>query len=89
MWVLLRAAFGIFLVCLILVIVISPYVDLPQTTLRARQAAAQILTVLGLCWACAAGWQQPRRTERLTLRKVDLFGYNHRNLVELTCAFLC
>jgi uncharacterized membrane protein YbhN (UPF0104 family) len=89
MWVALRATFGILLVCLIVVIVVSPYVDLPQTTLRARQAAILILGVLALCSAAAASWHERWRAERLWTEELDWRGLHHRHLLGRTCVLLC
>ena len=89
MWVALRATFGILLVCLIVVTVVSPYVDLPQTTLRARQAAIRILGVLALCWAATAGWHEWRRAERVLSQELDLRGLHDRHLLGRTCVLLC
>ncbi|MGB9105521.1 MAG: hypothetical protein WCC59_12240 [Terriglobales bacterium] len=89
MWVALRATFGILLACLIVVIVVSPYVDLPQTTLRARQAAIRILGVLALCWAAVAGRHERRRSERVSSQELDLRGLHDRHPLGLACVLLC
>jgi hypothetical protein len=89
MRVALRSIFAILLVSLIVVMVISPYVDLPLTTLRARQAAIRILTVLTLCWAVAAGWYLLLRTERLSSRQVGWHGLHDNDLRGLSSALRC
>ena len=84
-----RVLVGMVLVLLILVIVVSPYVDLPLSTLGARQAAILILGVLALCWAAVAGWHGWRRAERVSSQELDLRGLPDRHLLGRTCALLC
>lgn len=87
MWVRLRAIFVILLVCLIVLIVVSPYVDLPLTNLRARQALLSILTVLACCGAAAASWRDLRRAACLWTEQLDLRGLH--DLPGRTCTLLC
>lgn len=89
MRVALRATFGTLLVCLIVVIVVSPYVDLPQTTLRAPQAAIRILMVLAFGWAAAAGWHERRPAERFCAEELDLRGLHDRSMLGRTVVLLC
>jgi hypothetical protein len=50
MWSELRTIVGVGLLCCIVVLVISPFGDLPLTTLRAKQTALLALAALALCW---------------------------------------
>jgi|SRR5689334_12098457 len=53
MWSELRTIVGVGLVCCIVVLVISPFGDVPATTLRAKQAALMALTALVMCCTSA------------------------------------
>jgi hypothetical protein len=65
MWGVLRAALGVLLVCVVVFLVISPYVDPPLTVLRARQIAVGVLAVMSVCWEMAANRQPLRGAERV------------------------
>jgi hypothetical protein len=91
MWGVLRVIFGVALVLLILVLVVSPYVDLPLATLRARQIAHRILGLFITCWTALAALagQVFRLSGRYRTRRENAPGYAGRDLLGLNCALLC
>jgi threonine/homoserine/homoserine lactone efflux protein len=90
MWERLRVIFGVALVLLILVIVVSPYVDLPFTTLRARQMALRVVGLFVVCWIAIAGTRQVfHPAERPDSQELKLHSHAGRYLLGLTCALLC
>jgi hypothetical protein len=82
----LRVGLATLLVCFIVLIVVSPYIDLPLSTVNARQAALQALTMVLLCWAAAAVWQMFALVRKQELDRRDL---NDGRLLELTGSLRC
>ena len=83
-----RTILGVFLVVFILAIVVSPYADLPLTTVGSQQAALWLCIALafaavpGSCRAAACGQWDACERQRSP-------GIHERGLFALTCALLC
>lgn len=84
-----RVYISISLVLLIVVIAVCPFFDLPLTTVRAQQAALNLLTIVSLCWVAAAIWQQLRFAERWWTRGLDVRELDDRRLLGMSCALRC
>ncbi len=90
MWGTLRVGLAIALVFLIVYIVISPYIDLPLTTLRARQSA---LVAIGFLFGISCVPAVARlvcRPSATILNNPGASSHVFRaDPLRLTCALLC
>jgi hypothetical protein len=90
MWAIVRVLVGMVLVLLILVIVVSPYVDLPLSTLGTRPAAGSLLSTVALAWAVVAGICRPVHDGEVHVYPRHFSpGVTQRGLLDLTCVLLC
>jgi hypothetical protein len=88
MWAAVRLCIGIMLVLLIVVVVVSPYVDLPLTTVGAQQATLHLLAIISLCSAIAIG-QHLRLVQHSWTHGRELRNHHDRRLLLLSCTLLC
>jgi hypothetical protein len=89
MWAMVRMLVGTVLVLLIVVIVVSPYVDLPLSTLGALGAARSLLSMLAMAWAVVAGIWPVHRGEAQLCQHHFSPGVTERGLLDLNCVLLC
>ena len=85
MWGVVRTGVGMLFVCLIVFIVVSPYIDLPVTTLTARQAVTGIVATIALCGRLG---QELRLAEGLQ-SNLEPGGLRDAYSMPLTDALLC
>jgi hypothetical protein len=85
-----RAILGVFLVVFILAIVVSPYVDLPLTTVDSQQAALWLCSALAVAWAAVPGFCRTAACGQLQASDRQRGTAIHeRGLFDLTGALLC
>jgi hypothetical protein len=90
MWAAVRVLVGMLLVLLIVVIVVSPYVDLPLSTLGAQPAALLLLSTVAMAWAVVAAICRPVHRDGVHACERQFSpGVHVRGLRDLTCALLC
>lgn len=88
MWAVVRALVGICLVLLIVAMVVSPYVDLPLTTVGAQPASPWLLGAMA--WAAVGAICRPVRCDQMHACEPSFSrGVHDRGLLGLTCALLC
>ncbi|MGI9102487.1 MAG: hypothetical protein ACR2IF_08590 [Terriglobales bacterium] len=85
----LRTTVGIVLVALILVIVVSPYVDLPLTALRSQQVVLWLLGMLALVWETAVMLRRLCSMPGQALLFRFIPGIDRGAAPGVACALLC
>jgi hypothetical protein len=83
-----RSTLGVLLVLLIVFIVVSPYFDLPLSTLRAGEALLGIVPIFALLRIAAVLYLDLRLANPHWPGHIDGRRYD-RYLPEHTCALLC
>jgi hypothetical protein len=90
MWALLRTLVAIVFVLLILTIVVSPYVDLPLTDLRAQQAVFWLVSAVLVAWLAVAAACRPATCKESQVHEGRPGWLRYElGLLELNCALLC
>ncbi len=89
MWGILRVVLAIALVLVIVYIVISPYMDLPLTTLRARQLALVAIGLLFASWYVPAVGRLRWSAAATILKNPNTSDSFCPDPLRLTCEFLC
>ena len=85
-----RAIFGVSLVVFILAVVVSPYVDLPLTTVDWQQAALWLCSALAVACTAVSGIRRAAVCGPWDIRDWQRGPNIHkRGLFDLTCALLC
>ncbi len=90
MWGIVRVVAAIALLVLILYVVVSPYIDLPLTTLRGRQLLVAAVGLLAAC-CCVRGMGRPasRLIAKRVMHSCVPVNFLRGEPLRLTCELLC